>query len=225
MANLNARIFNEAKAIAALGCRFAFAMSLGRDSAVMLHVMSQLTDISTHRFFTWTHLPKLLPYQVRYLEQVEDRYGISVDVHVKPDDIGSTQAAFASEYMAENACDFALFGYRMDESLQRRGMLNKFADGIDHVRRWAYPLRSFTKRTVRAYAKSEHVPLSVEYSFGMDHEMFTFRGPNSFRLRHYISEEDYRAAVAMDPDIEIDYVRTCMSPEVQELRRVLDGKV
>lgn len=224
MANLDARIFTEAKAVAALGCRLAFSFSLGRDSAVMLHLMNRLTDVSAHKFFTWTHLPRLLPYQVRYLEQVESKYGISVDVRVHPEDVGSKQAAFVADYLTENACDFALFGYRMDESLQRRGMINKFKDGIDHARRWAYPLRSFTRKTIRAYAKSEHVPLPIEYSTGLiNRDMATFRGLNAFVLRHYVSEEDYQAAVSMDPNIEIDYVRVCMSPEAKHIRRVLSG--
>lgn len=225
MANLDARIFSEAKAVAALGCRLAFAFSLGRDSAVMLHLMDKLTDVSAHKFFTWTSLPRLLPYQVRYLEQVENRYGISVDVHIQPEYVGSNQSEFVADYMAKNACGFALFGYRMDESLQRRGMLNKFKDGIDRAKRWAYPLRSFTRKTIRAYTESERVPLPIEYSTGLiNRDMATFRGFNSFVLRHCVSEEDYQAAVSMDPNIEIDYVRACMSPEAKDYRRVLSGK-
>lgn len=139
MANLNGKLFNEAKAIANFGGRLAFAVSLGKDTACMLHIMNQLTDLKRHYFFHWSMYPKMLPYQSRYLSQIERMYGIKVDVSIWPELIKKKQAPAVTEIMEANRCDLALFAYRMDESLQRRGMLKRFNDGIDYVRKWGYP--------------------------------------------------------------------------------------
>ena len=214
MANLNGKLFNEAKAIANFGGRLAFAVSLGKDTACMLHIMNQLTDLKRHYFFHWSMYPKMLPYQSRYLSQIERMYGIKVDVSIWPELIKKKQAPAVTEIMEANRCDLALFAYRMDESLQRRGMLKRFNDGIDYVRKWAYPLRSFTAKSIRGYVTANKVPLNVEYSLGFKHDLLTHRGKNALLLRHAISEADYQAAVAQDPNVEIDYVRFANCPEI-----------
>lgn len=211
--NLNSKVYDEAKAISGFGGTFAFAVSLGRDCAVMLHLMNQLTDMKKHKFFHWSHYPEMLPYHAKYLAKIEKMYGVNVEVHLWPEDYKGKQAQFVTEFMEKNGCSLAIFGYRMDESLQRRGMLNKFTDGIDYVRKWAYPLRSFTRKTIRAYVNSNNVPLQVEYNNGIGRDMTEHRGKNAFLLRHFISEEDYQCAVRQNPNIEIDYVRYRNSEE------------
>lgn len=198
---------HEAKAIASFGGRLAFAVSTGRDSAVMLALMSTLTDMKRHKFFFWSRFAEMLPYQRRYISMLEKRYGIHIDIHLWPDKYNSTQGAFVAEYMEKNGCSLCLFGYRMDESLQRRGMLKALSNGIDTERRWAYPLRSFTKPKVRAYVKAHRVPLSPEYNFGLKRDLNDFRSMNAVYLREVIGEEDYQCAIRQDPNIEIDYMR------------------
>ena len=206
-------LMHEAKAIAAFGGRLAFAVSTGRDSAVMLHVMSRLVDIKKQAFFFWSHYPEVLPYHRRYIETVERKYGISIETHTWPEMYGGDQHKFTLDFMERNGCSLCLFGYRMDESLQRRGMLNRFADGIDRDRRWAYPLRSFTKPKVKAYAKAYRVPLNIEYCMGLDRDMGNHRGIRAYYLRHFIGEEDYQCAIRQDRNVEVDYVRITSDPE------------
>lgn len=206
-------ITHEAKSIAAFGGRLAFAVSTGRDSAVMLHLMSRFTDLKRHAFFHWSHYPEMLPYQRRYIETVERKYGIRIEIRLWPRTDGKEMKAFTDLFMEKNGCSLCLFAYRMDESLQRRGMLKKFTDGIDYERRWAYPLRSFTKPKVREYAKAYRVPLNIEYAMGMSQDMGNHRGIHAFYLRHFVSEEDYQCAIRQDPSIEIDYVRITSDPE------------
>lgn len=179
----------------------------------MLHVMSRLTDLKRHKFFFWSHYPEVLPYQKRYLDIVELKYGISIDFRLWPDLTRTSQKNFTDAYLDGNGCGFCLFGFRMDESLQRRGMLKKFDDGMDKERRWAYPLRSWTKPKVRAYAKAFRVPLNIEYCMGMDHDMGNHRGMRAYYLRHFIGEEDYQCAVRQDRNVEIDYIRITNDPE------------
>ena len=149
--NLNSPMFHEAKCIADFGGRFAFGVSLGRDFAVVLHVMSQLTDMKRHAFFHWTKYPRLLPYQARYLALLEKMYGFKAEIQIWPECKKAKQQDVIREFMERNGCSLYIQGFRMDESLQRRGMLKKLTDGIDYVRHYGYPLRSWTSKTVRGY--------------------------------------------------------------------------
>ena len=224
MAKLDAKYFHEAKSIASFGGRLCFAVSLGRDCACMLHIMSQLTDMKKHAYFTWSFYPKLLPYQARYVAMLEKRYGINIEIHLNPQLTKTKQMDFVVDFMDKHQCSLALFGYRMDESLQRRGMLKKFADGIDYQRKWAYPMRSFTRKTIRGYVNTNKIPLVPEYNAGMTHDCQEHRGLRSVILRHFISEEDYQAAISMDPNVEIDYVRAINDPENRRLYFEATGK-
>lgn len=206
-------ITREAQSIAAFGGRLAFAVSTGRDSAVMLHLMSRFTNLKKHAFFHWSTYPELLPYHRRYIETVEKKYGISIETRLWPEKYKEKQHDFTLEFMERNGCALCLFGYRMDESLQRRGMLKELEDGIDRARLWAYPLRSFTKPKIRAYSKAYRLPLNIEYNIGLDHDMNNHRGINSFYLRHFIGEEDYQAAIRQSPAVEVDYVRITSDPD------------
>lgn len=200
-------LYNEAKAVAAFGGRLAFAVSMGRDSAVMLSVMSKFTDLRRHKFFFWSRFPEILPYQRRYLSMLEKRYGIKIDLRLWPEMCNAKQAGFVREYMEQNGCSLCCFGYRMDESLQRRGMLKALDDGIDRVRLWSYPLRSWTKPKIKAYVRSQRIPLAPEYNFGLERDLNDFRSMNAVYLREVIGEEDYQCAIRQDPNIEIDYLR------------------
>lgn len=224
MASLDAKYFHEAKSIASFGGRLCFAVSLGRDCACMLDIMSHLTDMKKHAYFTWSFYPKLLPYQARYVAMLEKRYGINIEIHLNPQLTKTKQMDFVVDFMDKHQCSLALFGYRMDESLQRRGMLKKFTDGIDYQRKWAYPMRSFTRKTIRGYVKSNRIPLNPEYNFGVEHDYQEHRGDRAFMLRHFISEEDYQAAISMDPNVEIDYVRAASKPENRQFYKEIFGK-
>ncbi len=212
--NLNSPMYHEAKCIAAFGGRFAFGVSLGRDFAVLIHIMSHLTDLSKHAFFHWSKYPKLLPYQARYLDSLEKRYGFKSEIQIWPECKGMKQPDCISEFMERNGCSLCIQGMRMDESLQRRGMLKGFTDGIDYQRKYGYPLRRWTAKTIRGYVTANRIPLSIEYSLGYKHDFQDHRGARAYVLRHQISEEDYQAAIAQDPNVEIDYVRAANNPEL-----------
>ena len=179
----------------------------------MLNLMSKYTDLKKHKFFFWSCYPEMLPYQRRYVEMVEKLYGISIDIRIWPERYKGKQADFVKKYLEENGCSLCCFGYRMDESLQRRGMLKALEDGIDRTRKWAYPLRSFTGPKIRAYVKAHRVPLNIEYSLGLKRDMANHRGMRAFFLREFIGEEDYQCAIRQDPNVEIDYVRITSDPE------------
>lgn len=201
----------EPKAIAAEGVRLDFSVSLGKDSAAMLHLMSRFTNLQGHSFFTWLSFPEPLPYQRRYLGILESLYHIKVEPNRYPE----THRDYAKWWKAHreaNGCGLTLLGWRKDESLQRLGALNKLRDGIDRQFGRAFPLRSFTSRQVMAYVKANRIPVPVEYSLGLERNLDSFFAAGAWMLRHLISERDYQCAVEMDPQVEIEYIRYVNDP-------------
>lgn len=196
----------EAINIANSDKKLAFAISLGRDSAVMLHMMASLIDFKKHSFFHWTPYKEILPYHLRYIKIIEKKYDIKINVYQRPESLKINQTEFREAYLKDNSCDLMIMGCRMDESLQRRGMLKHIETGIDEKTHIAYPLRSMTQKQIKAYVKSNRLILQPEYSFGI-RDMADFRGGRAWVLRHCISEEDYQCAIKQDMNVEIDYVR------------------
>lgn len=182
----------------------------------MLHIMNQLTDLKKHYFYYWSMYSQPLPYQARYIHMLEKMYGIHINIFIWPEILKKKQADAVREIMEREKCDLALFAYRMDESLQRRGMLKALTDGIDLKRKWGYPLRSFTAKTSRGYVKTNNIPLNVEYRIGLQHDLLAHRFTNAIILRHFIGEEDYQCAIKQDPNVEIDYVRYINDQEVRD---------
>ena len=189
--------------------KMLFMVSCGRDCAVMLDLMSKKMDLKAHSFVTWSYYPKLLPYVARYISCLENRYGIQIASAMMPQVVNENEAEKVKQHLDEFGCEYSVWGFRMDESLQRRGMLNKLENGIDETMKRCYPLRSYTKRYISAYCRQNRVPLSQEYGCGFSRDFRTHRGNRSYLLRHFISEEDYQAAIAQCPEVEIDYIRCC----------------
>lgn len=202
-------IFHEADAIAATGEKLLFGVSLGRDTACLLHVLSSRVKLTEHAFYHYSSYLSMLPYHARLLECIEARYGIHIEVRPNPRTFGLKGTSLAKDrdaMLAHYDCKLAVLGYRMDESLQRRGMLKQYADGINRKSSECYPLRAWTSRITSAYVRTHNIRLAPEYSMGL-RDMSEHRGARSVILRHYISEADYQAAIAQDPQVEIDYVR------------------
>lgn len=205
-----ANIYHEADCIAKSGERLLFGVSLGRDSACFLRVLSTRVKLQDHAFFHYSCYWTLLPYQQRQLEAIEARYGIKIEVRPDPrSSILKGLRTFAEDrdiQLDAKGCGLMVLGYRMDESLQRRGMLKQYTDGINPKTRECYPLRSWTSRITDAYVKANRITLAPEYALGLS-DLTEHRQGRAVVLRHYISEADYQAAIAQDPQVEIDYVR------------------
>lgn len=202
-------ILHEVDCIAASGEKLLMAVSLGRDTACFMHALSKKVRMQDHAYFHYTTYCTMLPYHARQLRAIEDRYGIGVEVRPDPRSLASGIVGVAEDrdyLLDKHGCGLCVLGYRMDESLQRRGMLKRHTDGIDRKTRECYPLRSWTSRITDAYVRTHRIPLAPEYALGM-RDMPTHRGTKAVILRHWISEEDYQAAIAQDPQVEVDYVR------------------
>jgi phosphoadenosine phosphosulfate reductase len=73
------------------------------------------------------------------------------------------------ELAARDASGIALlaYGHRMDESLERRGMLHSFA-GYNRAQRRVYPLWNWSKRDVVAYLRGRRIPVPEMKLRGID---------------------------------------------------------
>ena len=203
-------IYHEADCIANDGRKLLFGISLGRDSSCMLELLHKRVKMQEHCFVHYSPYLTMLPYQAKQLSLLERRYGISIDVRPDPRStlvLGLRSVADDRDDLLDSlGCGLMVLGYRMDESLQRRGMLKKFENGINDKLRECYPMRTWTSRITDAFVKANKVLLSPEYALGL-RDCRNHRAHKAVILRHYISEEDYQAAIAQDPQVEIDYVR------------------
>lgn len=197
--------------------KVSFALSCGKDSAVMLDIASRFLDLSRHNFFYFTFYPVVLPYKARYLQRLERKYGIRIDIHEQPVKSGLKQSEAFARIREACGAELTGIGYKIYDSLQRRAILKGHEDGINEKCRFFCPMRDWTNRQIKAYAKAHALQLAPEYSFGATREMDEFSGMRAVVLRHLISEEDYQCAKAQDPRIEVDYERFKDDPECKAL--------
>lgn len=212
-----ASIYHEMEQIATSGSRLLFGVSLGRDTACMLHLFATQAKrvnpnfkMSDHAFLHWSPYLEMLPYQARHLQFIRDQYKIDIDVRPDPTGWlmkGITKIAQERDHVIDLfKADFMCVGYRMDESLQRRGMLKRHENGMDPKVREAYPLRTWTSRIIDSYVRTNKIRLAPEYAYGL-RDCRDHRGIRSVWLRDVIGETDFKSACAQDPQIEIDYIR------------------
>lgn len=195
----------------------SFAISCGKDSAVMLDLVARFLDVGMHRFFFFSAYPQVLPFRARYLQALERRYGISIDVRFQPSALGLRQAPAFERIRKENGTELVGLGYKIYDSLQRRAILKDSPDGIVEKPHFFCPLRDWTNRQVMAYAKGRKLVLAPDYSLGCRNEIDDFCGPRAVVLRHLVSEEDFQCAARQDKRILIDYERFKDHPECRAL--------
>lgn len=217
-------IYHEARSISSLNKRLLFMVSTGRDSMCILELMKDLVDLPSMSFVHYSSFDPVLPYQSRILGYLEKRYSIRIEV--RPDPMG---VAYGLRGVAEDRdallrdknCELMVLGYRMDESLQRRGMLKSLTDGINPKTRECYPLRSWTSRITDAFVKARKIRLAPEYGLGL-RDFRNVKNGKAYLLR-LICEESYKEAVRQDPTVELDYVRYEKVRRDQLLAEIQDG--
>lgn len=197
------------------GRKVSFGISCGKDSAVMLELVREFLGTEKHSFFFLSHFETVLPFKKRYLNALERRYGIKVDVFTAPEKLGLRQAPALKRIRDGHGAELTGMGYKIYDSLQRRAILKGHDDGIVPNSAFFCPLRDWTNRQCLAYARSHRLVLSPEYSLGCQREMADFFGPRSVVLRHLISEEDFQCAASQDKRILIDYERFKDDPELR----------
>lgn len=110
--------------------KVSFALSCGKDSDVMLDIASRFLDLSRHNFFYFTFYPVVLPYKARYLQRLERKYGIHIDIHEQPVNSGLKQSEAFARIREACGAELTGIGYKIYDSLQRRAILKGHEDGI-----------------------------------------------------------------------------------------------
>jgi phosphoadenosine phosphosulfate reductase len=100
---------------------------------------------------------------------------------------------------------FIIYGYRKDESLQRRGMMAHLDHGIDWKYKKIYPLAEWREPHIRKYVKQKRLVLPDSYRMG-------YRDINSLKgdaLMYIYNNfpEDYRKIITLYPHIEAERIR------------------
>ncbi|MFA6258786.1 MAG: phosphoadenosine phosphosulfate reductase family protein [Candidatus Paceibacterota bacterium] len=189
--------------------------STGKDATAMLNLFHRFMP---GRFKTvFLYFFKGLSIRERMIAYYERRYKIKIDQYPQFD-VSSlySQASITNQKKikmkdVENFIrdkynlPFLAYGYRKDESLERRGMLAHIDDGIEWKYKKLYPLADWSAKDVFNYLKHEKLPLPPDYPFGF-RDINTFKGDALLWLvENY--PEDYEMIKAQYPLIEAELIR------------------
>ncbi len=191
--------------------------STGKDSIVTLDLCCKfIPNIKiVHLYF----IPGL-SYRERFLEYYSKRYNIKIEQYPQVDVSrilhNNTFSNSQKKIDKLKQTDIELFlrktynisylayGYRKQESLQRRGHLTS-CEGFEKKFKRFFPVADWSTNDIFNYIKKEKLPLPVEYSYG-------FRDINFFEGKSLIwlynnYPEDYQKVKNMYPFIEAELLR------------------
>jgi phosphoadenosine phosphosulfate reductase len=186
------------------GVEFAIVFfSCGKDATTMLSLFNKYMPKRYKAIFLYIH--KGLSIREKIITYYENRFKIKIDQYPKFDvafmfkkklkqpDI---EAFIRDKY----DCEWLAYGYRKDESLQRRGMLKHIGNGIDYKYKKLYPLSDWKQSDVWKYIKAEKLILPPDYAAGF-RDINIFKGDALLWLyREYYN--DYLIIKDQYPDIE-----------------------
>jgi 3'-phosphoadenosine 5'-phosphosulfate sulfotransferase (PAPS reductase)/FAD synthetase len=147
----------------------------GKDSIVMLNLAQKfMPNKYTAIFMT---LLEGLDFQERTIKYYEQKYGIKIERELLFDAYRfktgnkkiKIKAADSERYFRDKYdCAWIMYGYRRDESLQRRGYLGQYAktNFIDWQFHKLFPLGDWSKHDIEAYVKQEKLYIPPEYRNG-----------------------------------------------------------
>lgn len=186
----------------------------GRDSIVMLDLFMTRARKTVSRIFFLRVCPNL-EFQEKVTRYYEARYKITIDRLIHP----KAWAYFGPAYQGRKQrwsdaekrirADFEVgwlsYGYRKDESLQKRGQIATTDAGIDRKYRKVFPLADWSRKHCQAYIEKKKLPLPTEYRNGWS-DISVFKGETLLYIaRSY--PNDYRTLIATYPDLEGEFIR------------------
>lgn len=203
---------------AAKTCIVAF--SGGKDSWACLH-MAILIFGPGNVFVYNLYLVPGLECELREIRKAERRYGVTVRRlphpgiyaalavgHLQPCPTAfrrKLQHADIYELVRDiTNSDWLVFGHRMDESLQRRGMIKASAGLMVHLRK-AYPLWNWKAADVFHYLNSCKIPAPEQYT--EDDTTGLTLGANSLLYLKAKYPDDYRKVIQLFPLAEGQFLR------------------
>ncbi len=188
--------------------------SCGRDSICMLDLFMTHAPGSIGSVIFMYYCPGM-SYEEKILCYYEHRYHIKIVRIAHPDAAyminsrkrGRKIRLSDAEKMirVDFSADFTAWGYRKDESLQRRGQLAMTEEGIDYKYRKVFPLAEWSAAHISRYVYHAKLVLPAEYAHGM-RDLNTFKGDSLLYIYNNYPE-DYRRLIAMYPDVEGELIR------------------
>lgn len=159
------------------GCNsIAVSFSGGKDSMVTLDLCSQVFPAENiHPYFLY--MVRGLECEESILQRSERRYGVQIirlpdpaiqhvlrEAILIPNPVAfrrtMTYADIQSHIRKKTNCEWIAFGHRMDESLQRRGMISSTSGSMlgksDRLKK-VYPICDWVSRSVYSYLRSKRI--------------------------------------------------------------------
>lgn len=189
--------------------------SCGRDSIVMLDLFISFAPKSIGSVVFMYYCPGL-SYEEKILDYYERRYGLAPIHRIAHPDcmylvnerargrklrVADAEKRIRAEFEAE----WVAWGFRKEESLERRGQLALAPKGIDWKYRKLFPIGEWSRRHTAAWVKDRRLLLPPEYKNGL-RDLNTFKG-DSLLYIHHNYPDDYRRIVDMYPDVEGELMR------------------
>lgn len=211
-------IRDGAHAKPAAGCIVAF--SGGKDSWAILELAHRVFGKGNVHVYNLYIVPEL-ECELRELRKAERRYGVTIRRQPHP----GIQTALSTGHLQPlptafrrklhhadiyelvrdiTKSDWLIFGHRMDESLQRRGMIKSSAGLMVKLRK-AYPLWNWKAADVFHFLRSAKIPAPEQYT--EDDTTGMTLGPNSLLYLKANYPEDYRKVIQMFPLGEAQFLR------------------
>jgi phosphoadenosine phosphosulfate reductase len=190
-----------------------FMFSGGRDSIVLLSLLKKYAE-TVEITPVFMYFVKGLSFQEKILKHYEKLYDIQIE-RIPHNDVkwmmandkkrrvrqGDVEAFLRNEYNIS----MLVYGYRKDESLQRRGMLAHLDHAIDWKFKKAYPLAEWREPHIRKYVQKERLILPDSYRLGY-RDINSFKG-EALMYVYYNFPEDYKKIIEVYPLLEAERVR------------------
>jgi sulfate adenylyltransferase subunit 2 len=179
--------------------------STGKDSIAAGNLLfsAGLTNIIP----VFLYFVKNLSIKQRIIAYYENRWKVKIEQRPHPRALNLKSdkkyriADMEHSLRAEFNVSWIIDGAKKTDSMARRGMMARLADGIDERNRKIYPLADWNDRKVMAYIKMNRLMLPVEYQHGFKRD---FNVPTIDKLVYLKNNfpDDYRKITAEFPNLE-----------------------
>lgn len=170
-------LFNSTKTVARKCDRLIVFLSAGKDSAVMLNLLCKFIEPERLHIYHLYYFKPILSFHKKYFDMLERRYNVKINYIAHYDLQNKIKSRKRTRKLKQTDTEnflrekhdtkWCVWGYRKDESLERRGMMAHIPDGIDHQHGKVYPLIDWNNPSIMDYIDKNNIPLSIEYRYGL----------------------------------------------------------
>lgn len=182
----------------------------GKDSIVMLDLL--MRHHTGKKVVVFMYFVPELDVKNRVIRYYEKKYGIKIDQVPSHRTLtlktGKKWKMADVENMLREKYDITYIaqGSRKQDSMARRGMLQKLNNGVDYRNYKFYPVAEMSTREIMAYIKLNKLVLPVEYNHGMDRDFWVPDVPKMLWLKNNFPE-DYKKVITEFPQLEAMVIR------------------